>query len=316
MEHASGLSTLHTAGSISGVRSRLRGISVEIGIPSYNEGRSIVPTLKSLAASASECGIQPVRMILSDSSDSEETVVAAREWAAATGIELLVDRSSQRRSLKEALNVIFQIATADILIEVNADVIVPAQSLSEMLYALTENPRPALAVGLAAPDPSSRAWRRRASAWQMKVTGRLASWADDDAPRAEGAFWGAWRDLYSTYRYEPNTGSIADDIELVRHVVHNDLRIRNVPRALAFKVPAGTLADFHLQTQRYFAAAGGSRRTLRHVGAAAVEGARDPIGLVLYITSRCWSALRRRRGETGVGERWDVAQSTRRESDD
>ena len=227
-------------------------------------------------------------------------------------MRLLVDRSERRRSEKEARNVLMARASSDILIQIDADVVMARGSLSHLLRCLTEPPTPLVAVGIAGPDPQFRGRKHRAGAWQLKATRRYASWLPDDAVRAEGACWGAWRSFYGEYRFPLGSDSPHADVCLARHVATQGIPTRNCWRAVVHKVPPGTLNDFFLQTQRWYAASGAGTRDLRELGAAALEAARDPFGAALYARARIWSARQQRRRRTKWREDWEVTQSTKR----
>jgi glycosyltransferase involved in cell wall biosynthesis len=291
-----------------------KGLGITFGVPSYNEGRTILPTLRSLADAARACGIDPIRLILSDSSETEETVETARAWARDENVKLIVDRSKRRRSIKEALNVILDNADAELLIVLVADVVIDVSSLKALLFELTDEPRPEVAIGCAAPDPAYRGRQYRASRWQLNVTRRTAGLMERDSPRAEGAFWGAWRTFYAGYRFPLETGSLADDVELVRHLKQEGIPARNASRALAYKVPAGTLEDFYYQTHRAYAAMDRDegRPIIRGLITAAVEGLRDPLGAAAYVRARIWSARRHHKAPAEFGDLWPVSDSTKR----
>lgn len=296
------------------LQGRLRGITIQFGIPSYNEGQGIVPTLESTFQAARMCGIPRPSFVLSDSSDTAKTMSATEAWAGSKTVSLVVDRSQRRRSKKEALNAILEKADADLLVLLDADLVVPAGGLAVLLADLTAAPRPEMAFGAVAPDPRKRAIKYRAGAWQMQAVRRLNSRLPFDAVRTEGAFWGTWRSFYEHYRYPLERGSIHDDLELAGHIRERSIPVRNSWRAVAYKVPAASFRDFYVQTYRYYAAAQGTpRRARRDVAlAAAVQALRDPIGAVLYVYARLWAALYHRRRPIAFEEQWDTAPSTKR----
>jgi hypothetical protein len=284
--------------------------TVEFGIPSYNEGPGIVATLESVYQAARACGIERIRIFLSDSSATAATVDAARAWASGAGCELVVNRSDRRRSAKEALNTIFDMAGADVLVLANADVTVPPQSLATLLRDLTEPPCPHVAIGISLPDPTYRSLRHRAAIWQMRLMHRVASRRPRDLMRADGVFWGAWRDFYGTFRYPLHQGSLADDVEAKRYVLEHRLPARNSWQAVVQKVPAATLADFISQTTRGQAASGQFHPRRTRLQAALIQAAADPFGALLYLTARVLG--RAGYGRRQHGEYWEVASSTKR----
>src|SRR5215211_5668140 len=126
---------------------RFQQLSISIGIPSYNEGSGVVHTLQSVYESVSSLDLVGSTLILSDSSETTATVDAARSWARGKEVELVIDRSERRRVLKEARNVLMARASSDVLVQVDADVILPPASLFNLLRCLTERPIPCVAVG-------------------------------------------------------------------------------------------------------------------------------------------------------------------------
>lgn len=288
---------------------------MSFGVPAYNEGAGIVHCLSSIETAARACGLSSVQIIVSDSSDSSTTAKAAADWAKGrSDVSIAIDRSGRRRSLKEANNVILQSASTDLLIIAVADVVVPPQSLAALLQALLAPARPAVAFGISYPDPSVRGARYRASAWQMRVVRRYAASLPRDAPRADGALWGAQRSFYSEYRFPVGTGALHDDEELKLHLAREGVPMWNAWDALALKVPAGTLVDFIRQTDRYHEVAGGNlRRDGGQIRAAFAEAIHDPLGALLYSYARARLALRRRRPRGTYTETWDVTYSAKRD---
>jgi hypothetical protein len=290
-------------------------LSIEFAIPSYNSGRGILPTLRSLTTATAALGLGPPALVLSDYSESTETVDAAAQWAAETGAALRVDRSERRRGLKEASNAAFDLARADVLITVDDDIVVTASALRELIAALTNEPRPQIAVGSAVPDPAYRTLRYRASAWQMRVTHRTAMMLPLDEYRGHGAFCGMSRAFYASFRYPVGSGSPSNDVEMARHLQRRSVSVRNAWQAATLKVPAGSLHDFYTQTYRAFAASGGRLpRKAWHLRAAITEAALDPAGVMAYLFARGWCGVvdRWRQEDRGIGEFFDIASSTKR----
>jgi glycosyltransferase involved in cell wall biosynthesis len=291
---------------------QLRRRSIAFGIPSFNEGEGLVHTLKSLEHAVERLGLAPCPLILSDSSETTETVDAAREWARSAPIQLVVDRSERRRSAKEARNVIMDRARSDLLLQLDADVVLPTRSLYRLLVCLTRPPAPAVAVGSAVPDPAFGGVAHRASAWQLTATHRYASWLPENAVRAEGAFWGSWASFYRDYRFRVGLGPPVDDVDLAVQLRERGIPTRNCWKAFVYKVPADTLRDFAQQTKRGHAAVGPRRRTVRELGAAAIEASRDPVGAVLYLRARLRASRQAEAFRGRREEQWDVEQSTKR----
>ncbi len=300
-----------SARDLEGLRRRLDGVTVSFGVPAYNEGRGVIPTLESIRVACQECDLAS-KLTLSDSSDDERTAEAASAWAAQhPDVHLRIDRSKTRRSLKEANNVLMAQAETDLLIVLVGDATLPPRSLLELLFVMTDEPRPSVGFGCSYPDPSSSG--SRASRWQMKVVHRHAMYLPKDAPRADGVLWAAWRDFFATYRFPVGSGSLHDDEELKRHLVATRTRMANVASAVAYKVPAGSLEDFKRQTERWFQVAEGTiRRDRTQIRAALREALEDPIGAAAYGYAR--ARLGAARGSrTTYGEKWEVTYTAKRD---
>jgi glycosyltransferase involved in cell wall biosynthesis len=288
-------------------------VTVTVGVPSYNEGTGITPTLNSIADSARTIGLSQWELVVSDSSETTATVGAVEAWRHLhPDVSVRVDRSETRRSLKEALNSIFALCDSDILIATNADVLLEPASLSGLIDALLGPRRPLIAVGSAAPDAEYRALRHRASAWQLRAARRYAASLPPDEPRAEGALWACRREFYESYRFPIGHGALHDDVELMRHASSHGIPMANVWRAAAYKVPAGSLHDFYLQTTRWQQTAGERRRDRGELRAALAEAIRDPVGAVCYAYARAWVAAKERRDPVAHSEHWEVEHTTKR----
>lgn len=295
---------------------KLRKTSLTFVVPAYNEADGILPALESLWTSVSTLGLAAT-IFVSDSSDTPQSSSehTAMEWAHRTGALLVVDHSDTRRSLKEALNNAFERVDSDLLVQVNADVIVPVRSLAVMLHRLTQAPPPIAAVGTVLPDPLHSSGARRAGAWQMRAVWRAASLSEGEVTRAEGAFWGCWREFYKSYRYPLGSGSIHDDMELAKALARLDQRSVNVPDAHVYKVPPGSLADFCSARVRWAAAAPGYSRRWTEYIAAAIEARHDPVGAVLFLRAVLWCWAHRGQFEQlSASETWMPLQSTKRQS--
>lgn len=287
--------------------------TLTIGIPSYNEGAGIVATLQSLGCGLAELGREDAVILLSDSSESSATQRAAEAWARERSACLVVHHSDRRRSLKEALNVILEHTTTDLLICVTADVVVPSTSLSALLGHLLDPDGCDVAIGTVLPDRKGRGVAGRAGTWQLRAVRRLARRLPATAVRAEGAFWGSWQTFYSSFRYTIGSGSLADDVQLAHFLAANPFRVRNATDAVVLKVPPSSLHDFALTAIRWAAAEPNRPSTLASLPVAVLEACADPIGAACYLVARAYTASRRRALLPSVDtEYWEVACTTKR----
>jgi len=286
-----------------------------IAIPSCGEGIGILPLLESLWDGMKALGLEDAPVFLSDSSDDLTTVQAARSWSKTSGARLVVDHSDVRRSLKAALNVAIKWATTSVVVFTNADVVIPASSLAALLVTLLETPENEVAVGVALPDPQSHSFCRRAASFQLRAAARVMA-LSPPGMRSEGAFWAARRSFYKDFLFPEGSGSIADDVELAKAVNSGHHHGTTSPRAIVYKLPAGSMRDFCLQTRRSLISAseiqkpGDSRRRLT---AFLEESVRDPTGAVLYSLYRIYCKLRSSRFDAGSNsETWEPSESTKR----
>jgi len=200
----------------------------------------------------------------------------------------VINHSDRRRSLKEALNVILDIARADVLVVTVSDVLIPSESLPMLLYHLLCGPETQVAIGSVLPDPSTGGLKYRAGVWQLRAGWRLASWLPRNSVRAEGAFWAARRSFYRNYRFPVGHGSIADDIELAQTIVVRGAVAKNAFEAFVYKIPPGSPGDFSLTLLKWQAASPRHVRFRKEYLAAAWEAALDPLGALLYCRARIW----------------------------
>lgn len=294
---------------------RQEAIGITVVVPSYGEGQGIVPMLASLWDGMVQLGVSEAAVFLSDSSPDSTTVNAARQWALTVGCQLVVDHSDDRRSLKQALNVALDACQTDVVVVANADVVVPAPSLANLIEPICATRSADVVVGVAAPDPSVNGLRYRAGAFQLNVVRRLVH--NGDSPiRAEGALWAAHRRFYALWRFPIGRGSVADDVELTRAVEAGGFRGLAVADAVVLKVPPGTVRDFCLQTRRFYFATAEDRPAVRSCAEWAAfggEAARDPLGAVLYGAYRGVAAVTARRwARSAHSETWEPSLSTKR----
>jgi cellulose synthase/poly-beta-1,6-N-acetylglucosamine synthase-like glycosyltransferase len=284
------------------------------GVSSYNDGPGISETLESLYQGMVALGLQDSPILLSDSSSDGITLRSALEWKKKSGANLINLHSDERRSLKQALNVHLGHADTDFLVLTVGDVVIPRESLAQLVGALLSQ-KPDVAIGAPWPDPHYRGLAYRAGAWQLRSVQRLAALAPSDEVRAEGALWGCRREFYSNFRYPINSGSIADDVELMWAVKSRGLTGINVWSAIVLKVPPGTLRDFCLTNSRSRVAVADSptKRSKRDFAVFATEAIKDPIGAVLYVTYRLYGILFGKRFSHGTRtETWVPSPSTKR----
>jgi hypothetical protein len=301
------------------VKALIADRTISFGIPAYNDGDGVVTTLASLWEGITSLRINAGRLILSESYDQPllSSAPAATAWARTVEANLTIDSCSRRRSLKEALNNIFENARSDVLIIAVSDVLVPKESLVAILHGLFTPPCPVVAIGATLPDPTFSALKYRAGAWQLRAVTRAARlaprWPTQRSSRAEGAFWGVWRPFYSTYRLPIGSGSIHDDVELSRELALRGYSYLSAPEASVYKVPPASFVDLCSGTVRSQVAAPEHRRSILEFAAGLAEAVRDPLGAMLYVLARIWCSRHHKRFVVDSTEHWRVSNTTKRQ---
>jgi hypothetical protein len=271
----------------------------------------------SLHASVCLWSDRPYTLVLSDSSPEDNVSNEARQWADQVGCKLVIDHSSSRRFVKEALNVALskkEVADADLVIVTNDDVEFDRDCVSNLLRALSDDDRAKIAVGTVLPDPRFVGGRRRAGAWQMDVVARIAQMLPGNTARAEGAIWATRGSFAGTYRYPIGSGNIADDVELLNYISQNNFVALNVPEAVVYKIPPLGFLEFALQTQRFRTASrssyGPSPSPSVKLRAFLINLMESPLGALFYVAYRILLSTGLGRKSTTSKENWDRASST------
>lgn len=301
------------------VREALREEQICVAVPSYGDGNGVVPTLQCVHEALAALDLPRCAIFLSDSGPDATTVVAARAWADASGARLVIDRSEERRSKKQALNVAFDSVegrAARVVVHVDADVTFSPASFAALVGCLLDGDRDA-AIGLKLPDPSARRLSQRAGAWQLGVVARFAYGQPDDYLRAEGSFVALSRAFLEDFRYPIGEVAAIDDVALVSILRSQGRRAGNAWAAVDYAIPPGSVHDFGFQTYRHLDVTEDNGRSAGQLTAAVRAGLTDPVGAAAYVTFRVLARLRRdsivlhdKKTET-----WARAESTLRRGD-
>lgn len=236
---------------------RNQSLRICVVIPSFSPYCQIIPTLNSLLRAFSILENQEFTLLLSDSSPNVETVSCVTSWARNNGVDLLVERSDERRIVKAALNAAFnrrEVNNFDVFIVTNDDVIFDIHAISILLQAFADEDVRA-AVGVATLDDifySTKENRslRWASAWQLKYMKNLADLKPKNSVRAEGSLWAARSEFVNVFRYTEKSGSIADDMELASFLISTEITTINASLAKVYKIPVKGFKEFANQTRR------------------------------------------------------------------
>ncbi len=292
-------------------------------VPIYSLDASILPTLRSIESSVRAWSRDPYTVFLSDSSPSERQVQEATSWAQEVQCNLVVDRSSERRIKKIALNVAFaspEVARAQYVLVCDDDVIVESGSVGALITALNGCSDAITAVGVTRADPHYSSGLRAADAWALEVNSRIARHLPTHFVRSEGALWAASGTFCSSYRFPIGDGNPSEDQVLANYIVAHNLVSLNVPDAVAYKVPPRGFKDFANQSRRTKSALETAITPSPRIGvrvrSTIVPSLRNPLGAFLY--GLYWSVLRfdSWRDLEGTSEYWDRSLSTARSPSD
>jgi O-methyltransferase len=288
-------------------------------VPAYNEAARIVRCLESVKASYLPAGFEWGEWAVRDDDSTDGTPQLAESWAANRPlIPLRVVRAARRSGKAAALGayhaeLIAQGLLGHLVVVLDADLAVVPGALDSLLRAFAQDPSLGVAWGMDQID--SRNVGHWASAYQMEAMGALAHRLGTNAPRAYGRFFAYRVAALADFCWQ--AGLIADDTQLADFVCEHSVPARTVEEARVLVTPAASGQDFHLQTQKSFAARtrlpgeGWREPALDRMGAAAITAARHPLWAVAYATARGASSARQRLSPTSFGDLWVPPATTK-----
>lgn len=293
------------------LRQSLLTANVAFAMPTYGEGIGIAAALEALHHAKQYVGLADAPILVSDSSPTADAVDTARNWAESSGADVQIDRSATRRSLKQALNAIFEITAADILVVTVADVVVTPQGLADLLAPLVGDKPPDVVIGASLPEGNLRSIAQRGGAWQTRAVWRAMAALPKSQIRTDGAFWAMSRRFISGYRFPIEAGLIADDAELARTLRAGLYHSVSVNSAIAYRLPPGNFRDFRASLVRSRLANPEHRRFTTEYPAAIAEAISDPLGALCYAIMRLATRVSTSAGSP-ITETWQPETSTKR----
>lgn len=286
-------------------------------VPAYNEAARIVRCLESVKASHLPAGFEWGEWAVHDDDSTDGTPQLAESWAANRPLIPLRVVRAVRRGKAAALGayhaeLIAQGLLGHLVVVLDADLAVAPGALDSLLRAFAQDPSLGVAWGMDQID--SRNVGHWASAYQMEAIMALAHRLGTNAPRAYGRFFAYRVAALADFCWQ--AGWIVDDTQLADFVYEHSVPARTVEEARVLVTPAASGRDFHLQTQRSFAArtrlpGGGREPALDRVAAAAITAARHPLWAVAYATARAASSARQRLSPTSFGDLWVPPATTK-----
>jgi FkbM family methyltransferase len=287
-------------------------------VPAYNEAARIVRCLESVRASCLPAGFEWAEWAVLDDVSTDGTAQLAGSWAASHPlIPLRVVRAPRRSGKAVALGayhaeLVAQGLLGHLVVVLDADLAVAPGALDSLLRAFAQDPSLGVAWGMDQVD--SRRVGHWASAYQMEAAAALAHRLGTTSPRAYGRFFSYRVAALADFGWQ--AGLIVDDTQLADFVCEHSVSVRTVEEARVLVTPAASSQDFHLQTQRSFAArtrlpGGGRAPALDQVAAAAITGARHPLWAVAYAAARLASCARQTLSPASFGDLWVPPATTK-----
>ena len=226
-------------------------------VPAYNEAARIVRCLESVRASYLPAWLSSGR---SGRCTTISVPMALRSWRESWAanrplIPLRVVRAARRSGKAAALGayhaqLIAQGLLGNLVVVLDADLAVVPGALHSLLRAFAQDPSLGVAWGMDQID--SRNVGHWASAYQMEAIAALTHRLGTNAPRAYGRFFAYRVAALADFCWQ--AGLIVDDTQLADFVCEHSVPARTVEEARVLVTPAASAKDFHLQTQRSFAA--------------------------------------------------------------
>ncbi len=292
-------------------------MNVSIGIPSYNEERSIINILTALEkqndeynAKGYECYIDEV-IISDDSSDS--TVRLVNDYSCKSSLNIKLLHHDERRGAASAWNEIFAHANGDIIVLYDADVI-PAVNTTLIFSDTLKDDRYAVCAANIMPIKASSiagrasifnaSWLRRVRSYsinQYTIMGRAL------AIRSEVAKGISIPDI------------IAIDLYLQCKVIEMGCKVAYRDDARVYFKPVDSIKEFVMQVSR---ALEGHKELSKYIDALGLrlsikdmlyaflfESKHDPIGVLCLAVSYLFYPFYINRKK--MGARWSIAESSK-----
>jgi FkbM family methyltransferase len=291
--------------------------------------------LDAIAVAPLPCGAIWEEWVLLDGGSTDKTVEHWRAWGAAhPELTLRVQHSAERLGKAVELEQLHRLLVARrdpelLMVVCDADATVDPSAFLHLLEPFFEDPRMAVAWGVASPHGPTK--RRRASRFQARLAVAVAQGLGPDAIRADGRLFAIRPSMLDGFSWR--AGLIADDTQLAGYIRAAGLPRRSVCQAVTYTVAARGWRDFYLQTHRSYAAesrlsASGiyepsdtasngamarlhDRRLRVQVNAFCRLAMADPVGAVAYGVARCACVALHRFSPAEFADAWPEARTTK-----
>ncbi len=224
--------------------SRVIGLRLSVGIPSFNEGENLAKLIRDITSQHLPDSIKLVEIIVSDDSDNGTDALIQSRFQGDQRVRLL--HHTRRRGVAAALNEIFRVALADVLVILAADTRLVESALWEICKPFEQDSRVGIASGESVPVVKELSPSSRASLFGFEVIGMLRRRHDPNL--YVGRFSAFSNALYKSVVL-PHT-TVCEEPFMVARSVRLALRIEFVPSAKCRYLAPSTMRDLLLQNVR------------------------------------------------------------------
>ncbi len=306
-----------------------------LAIPAHNEQDAVAKCLDAVAAAPLPPGAIWEEWVLLDGGSTDKTVARWCAWGKDhPELTLRVQHSAERLGKAIELEQLHRplVARRDpelVMVVCDADTTVDPAAFLHLLQPFFEDPKMAVAWGIALPHGPMKG--RRAARFQARVVVAVAQGLGPDAIRADGRLFAIRPSMLDGFSWRAEL--ICDDTQLAGYIRAAGLPHRSICKAATYAVAAAGWRDFYLQTYRYYAgksrlstsalykpSGAGSKGVMARlrnpsfqvqIGALGREAVADPVGAVAYGVARCACVLLHRFSPAKFADAWPTAKTTK-----
>lgn len=221
-------------------------LRLTIGIPSYNEGGKIISLIKSVCESALNCDKARIsEIIICDHSSDSTPQILASFMAQHRYPMIRLVHHDERGGAASAWNEIFSLASGDIVVLFDADVLPLKECISELVLCMDNNK-----IGLCASNPLCL----NPSSSAARAASFISSWLESIRKRGVSQYTVMGRSLSIrtdlAKRIIIPKETIAIDLYLQCRILEMGYDILYREKAKVYFTPPSTLSDFASQVLR------------------------------------------------------------------
>lgn len=225
--------------------------TVSIGIPAYNEGRSISQLLHALLKQPTQ-GFALKEIIVNPSGSTDNIQIKVRA-VAQTDSRIKMISTGNRCGKAAALNEILQIAESDLILFIDADVVLGQMAIQDLVAPLLQNEKIGVSSGNTMPieQDDQKSFFGFASLFTRELHHELCSYLmrKGHVPKVNGTFYAFRKSIMDSF-----PKAIVSDDEYVSWLAQRKgYKIVYAPSALVFTIDPHSLIDFLKWQERIIA---------------------------------------------------------------